>query len=109
MQYLLNKWAALFRGPSSSGNVLLWLLRGAFGAISISVAFVAFSYFNEKPREDSTTGILAFVSILLGSLVIVLIDVATRRKQINTLSAVYFGLLLGYLFGTLLTNALEPF
>ncbi|HYV35999.1 MAG TPA: PIN domain-containing protein [Gemmataceae bacterium] len=109
MPNLPPKLAALFAGPTTSGQVVLWLFRGAFGAISISVAFVAFSYFNEKPREDSTTGIFAFVGILLGSLAIVLGDVATRNKQITTISAVYFGLLLGYLFGTLLTTAIEPF
>src|SRR4051794_19135567 len=109
MQRLRNMIADLLAGPTTSGQVLLWLFRGAFGAISISVAFVAFSYFNDKPREDPTTGIFAFIGILFGCLTIVLIDIATRNKQMTTISAVYFGLLLGYLFGTLLTSAIEPF
>jgi uncharacterized protein YacL len=36
-------------------------------------------------------------------------DILIRNKQITTISAVYFGLLLGFLLGTLFTTALEPF
>jgi uncharacterized protein YacL len=36
-------------------------------------------------------------------------DILVRNKQITTISAVYFGLLLGLLLGTLFSTALEPF
>jgi uncharacterized protein YacL len=38
----------------------------------------------------------------------VVADLSVRNKQITTISAVYFGLLLGFLLGTLFTTALEP-
>src|SRR4029077_12487475 len=36
-------------------------------------------------------------------------DVLVRNKQITTISAIYFGLLLGLLLGTIFTTATEPF
>src|SRR5262245_39148033 len=87
----------------------LWFLRGAFGAILIGMAWIAFSYYNSEPYDDPGTGVLAFVSILaLGALVIAT-DILVRNKQITTISAVYFGLLLGLLLGTLFSLALQPF
>jgi uncharacterized protein YacL len=108
MQKLLDKLTAMLGGPSPSGNVLLWLLRGAFGAITIGVAYVAFTYFMGRTPPDSTIGVVAFVLILLGGVLIVVADLSVRNKQITTISAVYFGLLLGFLLGTLFTTALEP-
>ena len=52
---------------------------------------------------------MAFFGILLGGLLIVVTDVLVRNKQITTLSALYFGLLLGMLLGNILSTALEPF
>ena len=42
MAELFHKFASLFDGHTKSGAMLIWLLRLAFGAISIGVAFVAF-------------------------------------------------------------------
>jgi uncharacterized protein YacL len=107
MQKLFHKMSGLLGGPTASGSILLWLLRGVFGAIIIGAAWVAFSYYNE--RNDAETGALAFAGILLGGLLIVITDITVRNKQITTISAVYFGLLLGFLLGTLFTTVLEPF
>jgi uncharacterized protein YacL len=89
--------------------LVLYLLRGSFGAIIIGVAWLAFTYFNEHPRNDPTRGILAFVGILAVGSLVVAGDLLVRSKQITTISAVYFGLLLGLLLGTLFSTALEPF
>jgi uncharacterized protein YacL len=51
----------------------------------------------------------AFGGILLAGFGIVLIDVWVRNKQITTLSAVYFGLLLGLMLAYILSAALAPF
>src|SRR5579862_7432292 len=109
MANLLGKLASFFGGPSTSGTVLVWLLRLAFGAISLGVAFIAFTFYNEPPRSDPTNGLLAFIAILLTCLTVVVADLRIRNKQITTISAVYFGLLLGFLLGTLFATALEPF
>src|SRR6266446_5471412 len=83
------------QGPVFSGSLVLYLLRGAFGAIIIGMAWLAFDYFNRPPVSDATGGIVAFIAILaIGSLVVAG-DMLVRSKQITTISAVYFGLLLG--------------
>jgi uncharacterized protein YacL len=72
------------------------------------VAYIAFTYFMNRTPPDPTFGVVAFGLILLGGVLIVAADLSVRNKQITTISAIYFGLLLGFLLGTLFTTALEP-
>jgi uncharacterized protein YacL len=95
------------RPRSGSGQVLLWLLRGCFMAIMIGMATFALNYFDS--RSQLTNGIIAFVGIIAFGFLVVATDILIRNKQITTISAVYFGLLLGLLLGTLFSMALEPF
>jgi uncharacterized protein YacL len=94
------------------GAVLLWVLRGCFGAVVIGIALMAFQHYI-NPINETTGGPsqawTAFLGILGIGFLIILTDILVRNKQITTISAVYFGLLLGLLLGNLLTNALEPF
>jgi uncharacterized protein YacL len=93
-----------------SGHLLLWLLRGVFGAICIGIAMLAFRHFSfSEGSSDMANSWIAFFCILGAGALIVLTDVLIRNKQITTLSAVYFGLLLGLLLGNILSTALEPF
>ncbi|HEY7426393.1 MAG TPA: PIN domain-containing protein [Gemmataceae bacterium] len=99
-----------FATQPPSGNVLLWLLRGCFGAVCIGIAMLAFRHFSEANGPgDTANGYIAFLCILGACLLIVVTDILIRNKQITTLSAVYFGLLLGLLMGNILSTALEPF
>jgi uncharacterized protein YacL len=116
MPPLLSFWERIrenWKDGSSSGHTLLWLLRGCFGAIVIGVAWVAFvdiSNSAEIPEPVRVqSGIIAFAVLVTLGFLIVVIDIAVRNKQITTISAVYFGLLLGLLLGTLFSTALEPF
>jgi uncharacterized protein YacL len=109
MRNIFHKLTGLFAGSTTSGSYLLWLLRGIFGAITIGIGYVAASYYAASPRLDEGTGLMAFAAILLGGILVVSIDIALRNKQITTISAVYFGLLLGFLLGNLFTAALTPF
>lgn len=104
----LHHVSRYFSNKPPSGYVLLWLLRGVFGAICIGIAMLAFRHFSEGPG-DTANGWLAFLCILGAGLLIVLSDILIRNKQITTLSAIYFGLLLGLLLGNILSTALEPF
>jgi uncharacterized protein YacL len=94
--------------PADSTTVLLWILRGCFGAIMIGVAWAAFNYFISLREPSTARGYLAFFGILGVGFVVLISDVLIRNKQITTISAVYFGLLLGLLLGTLFSAALEP-
>src|SRR5436309_10928716 len=89
--------------------MLLWLLRGVFVALIICMATFALVYLgNPEHKYDTRMGIIAFVAILAVGVGIVVGDIFIRNKQITTISAVYFGLLLGLLLGALFATALEP-
>jgi len=104
----VSRFSRYFSKRPPSSHVLLWLLRGVFGAICIGIAMLAFKHFSEGPN-DMANGWIAFFCILGAGAFIVLTDVLIRNKQITTLSAIYFGLLLGLLLGNILSTALEPF
>jgi len=90
--------------------MLLWLLRGTYLILLMGMAGISFSYFYsryENPNNlwqglSSAAAILAIGGVVLGT------DLLEKNKQITTLSAVYFGLLLGLLLGWLFWLALEP-
>jgi uncharacterized protein YacL len=89
-----------------AGHMLLWFLRGCFLAIMIGMAYFALEQFTEA--NDMVPGAVAFLVVFLLGVLVVATDVMVRNKQITTISAVYFGLLLGLLLGTLFYMALEP-
>src|SRR5262249_7900187 len=67
-------------------------------------------YFIQLEGGNNTfLGIAAFVVILLIGVGAVPVDLVVRNKQITSISAVYFGLLVGLLLGALFSMALEPF
>ena len=87
--------------------MLLWILRGSFIAIVIGMATYACVYFYQG--DHFLVGIGAFAILLLLALAAVAGDLLIRDKQITTISAVSFGLLLGLVIGALFSMALEPF
>ena len=86
--------------------MLLWLLRGAYLAMLLGTAAYAANVFVESEERANAVvvslGILAFGSFVLFT------DIREKQKQITTISAIYFGLLLGLLLGWLFSLALEP-
>lgn len=89
--------------------MLMWILRGFYGAMIIGVAILAFNYYTPNRSESLTNGFLALTGVLFVGGIVVVGDILLRNKQITTLSAVYFGLLLGLLLGTLFSEAIKPF
>lgn len=91
--------------------MLLWLLRGLFVAFLLGLGIAAFETFADRGNEGRNfwLGVRAmFVVLAVGGLVL-FTDLWERNKQITTLSALYFGLLLGLLLGWLFSMALERF
>lgn len=92
--------------------MLLWLLRGLFVAFLLGLGIAAFETFSLEKSESGRSiwaGLRAmFIVIAVGGLVL-FTDLWERNKQITTLSALYFGLLLGLLLGWLFSMALERF
>jgi uncharacterized protein YacL len=64
---------------------------------------------DDPTQNHQMRGFLAFGAVILIGTVIMMTDILVRNKQITTLSAIYFGLLLGLMLGYILTNALAPF
>lgn len=85
--------------------MLLWLLRAAYVVLLLGVAAFAASAFVE---EDTAKAVLVPLAVLAIGGVVLFTDVQERQKQITTISAIYFGLLLGLLLGWLFSMALVP-
>lgn len=86
--------------------MLLWLLRVAYAVLVVGMAVVSAGFFVEE--KNVVGAVAAPLSILTIGAVVLLTDVREKQKQITTISAVYFGLLLGLLLGYLFSIALVP-
>ncbi len=87
--------------------MLLWILRGCFVTLILGVALVTLdNYSNELQfgRGYAVSGLIIGVGAL-----VLFADIKLRNKEITTISAVYFGLLLGLLLWTFFSAALDPF
>lgn len=82
----------------------MWIVRGAFFVLVLGLSLQAIAYF-----EYSQRGYVSALLISAVGIAILLGDVLIQNKQITTVSAIYFGLLMGFLLGTLLVTALRPF
>jgi uncharacterized protein YacL len=105
----LSWLAPQLQGRPNSGQVLLWLLRGCFGAVVISMGLIASRYLAEMSPGEVVGPWLAFCGIIGLGILVVAGDLLIRNKQITTISAIYFGLLLGLLLGHILSTAVDPF
>jgi uncharacterized protein YacL len=88
--------------------MLLWIVRGVFAISILGLATNALVTLSEGENR-STAGIIVFVAVVMLWGVAVAIDLFVRNKQITTVSAVYFGTLMGLLLGYLFSEALAPF
>lgn len=95
-----------FGATAPSGKILLLILRGMFIALVISLATGALYWYDLNKMFGE--GLVVFAFVLLTGVIIVSIDLIAKNKQITTISAIYFGLLMGFLLGSLLWMALEP-
>jgi uncharacterized protein YacL len=89
--------------------MLLWILRGGFIVLTLGVALFALDQYSNANTVLVARGFgIAGMIVVIGAGVL-FADMRLRRKDITTISAVYFGLLLGLLLGTLFASALDPF
>jgi len=88
----------------------LWVLRGAFAVLMFGISLMALVQYSETGgiRETLIGVVFAIGLMALGAGVLVG-DMRIKDKQITTISAIYFGLLLGLLLGSILSVALDPF
>ena len=84
---------------------MMWILRIVFVALTIGIATSALFYY---VNWDIRQGVGTFLLFVVISVAVILADAFTHNKQITTISAVYFGLLMGFLLGSLFWVALQP-
>jgi uncharacterized protein YacL len=103
----VRKWFHVSEGfQSYPGHVLVIVVRGVFGALLIGIATGLLYYYAD--HNELTLGLLNFALVLSIGLFVVLMDVIAKNKQITTISAVFFGLLMGFFLSSLFWMALEP-
>src|SRR5262245_14728836 len=91
---------------SYPGHVLVLILRGVFGALLIGIATGLLYFYAD--RNELTAGILSFLLTLGIGGVVVLLDIIAKNKQITSISAIFFGLLMGSFLASLFWMTLEP-
>lgn len=103
----LRNWFRVEQGfQSYPGHVLVLVVRGVFGALLIGVATGILYYYAD--RNELSIGLLTFSLILAVGLLVVALDAIAKNKQITTISAIFFGLIMGFLLASLFWMALEP-
>ncbi len=85
----------------------LILLRTAFVLVASGIAvFIIFS--GVIPPDDAWAPWQTFGGVLLLSIAVIAIDMLIPRKQFDTISAVYFGLIVGLFLAYVVGLAMTP-
>ncbi len=61
-----------------------------------------------RATGDTFNWALLFGGVLLAAFAVIIVDVFTPRKRIQTISAIYFGLIVGLILSNLVQSAIEP-
>src|SRR6195256_5256639 len=85
--------------------MLLYIIRALFVLV---VAGMAVRIARTVGENQMANPYLVFVGLLVGAIVIMVTDILTPRKRIQTISAIYFGIIVGVLLSDLVQNALQP-
>jgi uncharacterized protein YacL len=99
-KYLSEEWF----GKSNKGLLLVVRLTFLALAIGLATRAVVFYLYSERVLE----AVLSALCVLVVSLAVMFSDASVKDKQITTISAIFFGLLMGFLLGGLFWTALEP-
>ena len=85
--------------------MLLILVRAIF--VLVVAGFGVQLAYNVRDNQLANP-IVAFVGIMLMTVMVVVADLMTRRKRIQTISAIYIGFIVGIFLTNLLSSALQP-
>jgi len=101
---ILSSFDELF-APSTK---LVWIVRVLFFFMAGSIAtdVLVFSVERDRPPSEFWLGIASSIVAVVLCVTVVILDIVTKNKEIATLSAIYFGLLMGFLIGHLFWEVL---
>src|SRR4051794_36867608 len=85
--------------------MLLWMIRAVFILV---VAGLAVRISRIVVERQLSNPYLVFIGLLVLAMIILVADILTPRKRIQTISAIYFGIIVGVLLSDLVQSALEP-
>ncbi|GAC1335747.1 MAG: TRAM domain-containing protein [Isosphaeraceae bacterium] len=85
--------------------MLLIAIRALFVLVMAGLAAQMASLAEIRERSPR---VIVFASVLITAIVVVLIDLATPRKRVQAVSAVYFGVTVGLILGYFINLAVDP-
>jgi uncharacterized protein YacL len=89
--------------------MLLIFIRAIFVLVVAGMGVRFATVVSEANKHNgSAYGWLSFVAVLVLAVAIVAADLLTPRKRIQTISALYFGVIVGLILSEMVRNALEP-
>lgn len=89
--------------------MLLLILRLTYLLVSIGAIAAFINQVDESlPVIVSSHKVAAFFILLLVSQIVTIIDILVKRKRIDVISGIYFGILVGVLLAYLMIQALSP-
>ena len=89
--------------------MLLVVIRVLYAVVCAGAAFAIVQPTSPAPEFVLSNPAVAFVAMMLASQVATLADILFPRKRIDVISAVYFGMLIGWLLSYQLYYALQAF
>src|SRR4051794_22545465 len=92
-------------GSERLHTMLLIVIRAVFLMV---VAGLGVRLSKSTSLHQTANWYWVFGSVMAVAVLLVLIDLLTRRKQIQTISAIYFGVIVGLFLSYLLQSAIEP-
>jgi len=89
--------------------MLLWLLRGCFALLMLTLAIFAFTFCAvDLPETMGTFGGFAWaLAVIAIASIVIFTDLREEEKQIATISSIFFGLLFGLFIGWLFGIGVE--
>jgi uncharacterized protein YacL len=85
--------------------MLLIILRAVFVLV---IAGLGVRMAKIVGENDLANPYMIFVALMLGAIAVVAGDLLTPRKRIQTISALYFGVIVGIFLATLINDAIQP-
>lgn len=89
--------------------MLLIAIRVAYAVICAGAVFALVQPTSIAPPLIQANAVVAFVVLMLATQIVTVVDIIFPRKRIDVISAVYFGLLVGWLLSYQLYYALQAF
>ncbi len=85
--------------------MLLWLIRAVFMVV---VAGMTFRFGKVVGDNNLGNPLLVYLFVFPVALGILIVDILTPRKRIPTISAIYFGVIVGIFLSNLVNDAFQP-